>query len=169
MWQTVLTISSTLTTLLERGDLWRFDADLDPGVVPVRLFYTTAVAGVWLETDLVDLPRLWDAEADPIEQVDALLQRYASGKVLCYGDGGDVRCLRPWHDGVWEFKTPDVRIFGWFPAMDVFIATNAKDADTVKRLNLYGPMVTEAIRIRGQLELRFIAGDDVNAVLSSEN
>lgn len=165
----MLTIYATLTTLVGNGTLSRLDADLDAGAVPVRLLYATAVARAWLETGLAELPRIWDAELEPVEQVDALLQRYAAGRALQYGDGGDIRCLEPCGDGVWEFKTKDVRIFGWFPVMDVFVATNAKDADTVKRLHLYGPMVREAGRVRDQLNLPFIAGDDVDVVLSAEN
>lgn len=165
----MLTIYSTLTTLIAEGVLWELEADLDPGAVPFRRFYATDVARVWLGKFLPDLPRIWDADAEPIEQVDALLQRYAAGKALFYGDGGDIRCLRPWSDGIWEFKTPDVRIFGWFPIMDIFVATNAKDAETVKRLNLYGPMVAEAVRTRAGLGMPFITGDDINVVLSAEN
>lgn len=72
-------------------------------------------------------------------------------------------------DGIWELKTADLRIFGWFFVRDCFIGSAANLTDTIKQLHLYRPYVQEAVRLRDALDLdipKFIPGDDPHAVVS---
>ena len=74
--------------------------------------------------------------------------------------------------GIWELKTSDLRIFGWFHAKDCFIGYRAEHADFVKKHNLYYGLASEAARFRDQLDLdepKFIPGDDPNVILSNYN
>jgi hypothetical protein len=162
-----LTFYATLTTLESQGLLVKLDADLPDDVLPKRLFYMLPRVAEWLENDLANVLRQWDEVLEPIEQVDQLFQRYAAGQALSHGK--EFHALTPLDHSAWELKTADVRIAGWFVEMDVFVATGAKDAETVKKLHLYKPLAEEAARERSRLGLPFVQGDDPNVVLSIEN
>jgi hypothetical protein len=73
-------------------------------------------------------------------------------------------------DGVWELKTADVRIFGWFPGRDQYIAVRVDQAWRVKESNLYAGYKGEVVRYRDALPLagdKFVKGVDPNDVVSN--
>lgn len=43
----------------------------------------------------------------------------------------EVKTLKPIRNGVWEFRTVSVRLFGWFVARDQFIAHRAMLKDEI--------------------------------------
>lgn len=92
---------------------------------------------------------------------------YASGETLWFG-----RSFKPLvhiHDGVWELKTPDLRVFGWFYRKDCFIGHVANHTEIVKKYRLYHGHAGEVARFRDSLALdepKYVPGDDPNAVVS---
>jgi hypothetical protein len=73
-------------------------------------------------------------------------------------------------DGIWELKTADLRIFGWFNVLDHFVGAAADTTDRVKQHNLYYGYAGETARFRDGLDLdppKFIPGADPNAVVSN--
>jgi hypothetical protein len=63
-----------------------------------------------------------------------------------------------------------LRIFGWFPERDIFVAVSAHTAKKVKDLEIYPGLVLEAVGFRNRLGLdepKYIKGDDPNDVVSN--
>lgn len=132
--------------------------------MPGRYLLANGVWIEWMTNKLPTLPRLMDPELTPLEQVSGLLRRYALGKPLILRR--EYHVLDPISDGVWELKTPDTRSFGFFTEKNKFIATNACDADTVKRLRLYNSFAAEVVRVRSRLNLPFLSGRREHDVIS---
>lgn len=106
----------------------------------------------------------------PLEQVDNLLADFVEGAPLTFSR--QFKPLRPLNQhSIWEFKTDDTRIFGWFPSKDHFIATNGANADAVKDTNLYGFLIKEAVDTRKRLGLHdaFITSASEHDVLSNRS
>ena len=118
----------------------------------------------WASSELPLIPRTWDECLDPDEQLDGLLFRYSTGRRLAFPR--EFHVLKPVGSSVWEMKTPDVRIFGWFCSADLFVACSGYDASKVKELRLYGPFRDEVAHVRQQLQLPCIEGEDPNVVVS---
>jgi hypothetical protein len=80
------------------------------------------------------------------------------------------RVVRAEENAVWELKTPDVRIFGWFMAKDCFAAVFGNWADTIKDHDLYRGYRIAIRRLRRELEIdetlcvKGVAPDDVLSV-----
>jgi hypothetical protein len=111
---------------------------------------------------------LWDTKDNsPQQQVDARLAGFVAGEPLAFNS--EFNILRPWKHGVWELKTADVRIFGWFAKKDCFVGVVMHDATYVKAHDLYQGLVGEVVRFRDSLDLdepKFVKGDHPNDVVS---
>ena len=74
-------------------------------------------------------------------------------------------------DGVWELKTDDIRVFGWFPRKDCFVGAVADDATRIKTLKLYyGYANVTTKRFLAALDLdhpKCVLGDNPHAVVSN--
>ncbi len=126
-----------------------------------------------LAPSVADLPTWqshWKVEQSPGQQMDSLLEVFCSGETLAFGP--QIKPLVHLSDGVWELKTPDLRLFGWFPHKDCFICGALDTAFNVKSYNLYRGYAGEVARYRTQLDLndpKFIPGDDPNDVVTNWN
>jgi hypothetical protein len=71
-------------------------------------------------------------------------------------------------EGVWELKTADVRLFGWFHQFDCFVGVVIDLKYRVQEYKLYSGYMGEVIRFRDNLDLdepKFIpGGEPVNVV-----
>ncbi len=159
----------TLATLADEGwHLLRWEVLLGPGEFDERFLYLVPRLAPTLQEELPTWGSSWNIYTQPLEQLDALTYEYATGQPLAYG-----RQLKPLvhhGDGVWELKTADLRIFGWFPKKDHFIAVRVLTAEHVKQHNLYHGLVGEvrrAIEVMPLDEPKFIPGDDPDAVIST--
>ncbi|MBU1375905.1 MAG: hypothetical protein KKE02_15545 [Alphaproteobacteria bacterium] len=122
----------------------------------------------WLTERLPKEISQWGVESTPEEQVAALLEDFCGGGELAVGPRFHI--LYPGKDGVWELKSPDARIFGWFVHRDCFVGYVGDTAERVKKYGLYAGYVGETIRFRDQLPLdppKFIADEDPHAVVSA--
>lgn len=126
----------------------------------MRLLYAFPHVVHWLANDLEGLsPDLSGGRQSPLEQVDDLLHAFVSGADLSYYQRAHF--MKPWDDGVWELKTPDVRLFGWFHVRDAFVVANADSGERCKAIGLYEGYRTDTIRRRGLLDLdepKFVSG-----------
>jgi hypothetical protein len=104
-----------------------------------------------MEDDLPRLAATWQTELTCQEQVVDLTEMFCAGDEL--DSTTQFHVLRPYEHGVWELKTGDVRIFGWFPKKDHFIGVVAHDAYFVKRHDLYHGLIGEVVRFRDALIL----------------
>ncbi len=159
---------ATLVELNDAGQIIRFDPELGPRKQEFRRLFVLPPLQQWLENTLPTLASTWNIEQSPEEQLDALLATYCSDDTLTYG--WQFKPLNHISDGIWEMKTADLRVFGWFHMKDCFIGASADLADRIKQLHMYRPYCEEAIRRRDALDLdapKFIRGADPNAVVSN--
>ena len=110
---------------------------------------------IWAENP----PSHCEADLTPREQLASLIRRYTSGDELFVGT--EFHILLPAENAVWELKTPDFRLFGWFAAKDLFVALAIDWADRVKEHGLYSGYRDEVARRRAE------SGADVSACIWS--
>jgi hypothetical protein len=159
---------ATLFELCENGDLIRLDAGLSEGELDQRRIYLIPKVKDWIELDLPGLQSTWQIELTPAEQLYALFYQFCAGKKLVHGDR--YKKLDPRDRHVWELKTGDLRIFGWFPSIDVFVVCAIHDATRVKKIPLYAGFRDEVVRVRNAMlldEPKCIEGNNYDDVLSN--
>ncbi|KAB1079388.1 hypothetical protein [Methylobacterium soli] len=159
---------ATVAKLREGGQIVSIEVELDRRDQPQRMLFGTPGFLEWL-TELLGSPdpSPLGLELSPAEQLDALFADYISGAPLNHTR--QFRILRPSRSSVWELKTPDLRIFGWFLQRDCFLAVFGAWADRVKDHDLYHGYLNEVARIRqamGLQEALCITGIDPNDVIS---
>lgn len=98
----------------------------------------------------------------PSDQLDDELERFISE--CDYPARGSLRPkpLSPAEDGVWQLKTPDLRVFGWFWRPGDFIVSQIGFKANLRRPELYRPFIAQACRDRDSLQLDpppFITGE----------
>jgi hypothetical protein len=171
--QGMLTYMATLAKLTEDGTVVRIDVELD-GRLRWRELYAYPLEGspnflvCWLQNTLPNLESMGIGEDEtPVEQLYGLLDLYLTGEQLNLGD--NYKPMHPHGDGVWELRTTDVRIFGWFPIRDHFVAVIADSTERVHQYGLHSPYRREVVRFRNSLNLdepKFVAGVTENDILS---
>ncbi|MGA3303121.1 MAG: hypothetical protein ABSC72_07505 [Methylovirgula sp.] len=158
---------ATIIELSSCGKLLKLDASLDSPDQELRRIYASPVLASWMQNELSTLESTWNVELTPAQQVDALAEIFCSGKPLTFDH--QFKPLHPIRQGVWELKTADVRIFGWFPMQDCFVGWRGDLKDTIKDHGLYGGYVSETVRFREKLDLnepKFLPGEDPHVVVS---
>jgi hypothetical protein len=159
---------ATILELVQTAKLFRYEAHLGRRQQPCRAIYVSERLGIWLRDDLPNLGSTWNIEASPAEQLDAKLNIFVSGETLTFDY--DLKPIQPIGQGVWELKTEDLRVFGWFPSVDVFIGVVADTAQRIKDIGLYAGYRNEVVLFRKKLDLsepKFIDGDQPNDVVSN--
>jgi hypothetical protein len=110
---------TTLLKLRDRGKLFGF-SDRTIQKQPLRLLFLAPTLTDWLNDDLQGLVAGRGRDLSPYEQVYAIFTEYVyeSG----FSGVGDFVNIIPQSQGVYEMKTTDVRIFGWFYRPCQFVA-----------------------------------------------
>lgn len=150
--------------------LEKLDPAFEDGTQEFRYILCSPKLKTWIEQDLPGLASALRVELSPLEQLFALVQIFCSDEPLTYGD--HIKPLYSRGQGVWELKTADLRIFGWFPLKNHFIAVVANDAGFIKTHDLYAGYIGEVVRFRDKLNLdepKFIKREDVKNVVSNYN
>jgi hypothetical protein len=159
---------ATLLDLASTGKLVRLRPHLGPREQEDRIIYASPAFREWLETVLPSLHSDWAIETTPLEQFIERHASFAAGECLDFGN--HIRPLNPVSQGVWELKTPDLRVFGWFSAQDCFIAHQGELASLIKSRRLYSVYAEKVIRFREALDLdepKYLPGDDPRDVVSN--
>jgi hypothetical protein len=168
-----LTYMATLTKLVAAGVVVRINVELD-GKLTWRELYAYPAGGQphyaidWITETLPKLASsAIGAEDTPEEQLYGLLALYATGERLNLGEM--YKPLQPHAAGVWELRTVDVRIFGWFHRRDCFIAVFADETERCHKHRLHAGYRREVVRLRDAIDLdipKFIVGVHEDDVLS---
>jgi hypothetical protein len=148
--------------------LCKLDPALEVGEREWRWVYGFPRFKECVQNDLPMWKSDWKIEESPNQQFDSLAEVFCSGETLTFGD--QFHILTPAENGIWELKTADLRIFGWFWKKDWFIATNLERASYIKQHDLYRGFLDEAVRLRDGLNLtapKFVSGEDPNVVVSN--
>jgi hypothetical protein len=152
----------------DAGQLFKLDPQLQANEQEWRMIYMSPRLDEWMRDALPNLQSTWRLEVNPAQQLDALVEEFCSGATLHYGP--QFHPIQHVQDGIWELKTPDLRLFGWFHVRDRFVGWRAEFADHVKKYGLYYGLAGETAHFRSQLNLdepKFIPGTDPNAVVSN--
>ncbi|MET0482541.1 MAG: hypothetical protein ABWZ27_06440 [Aestuariivirgaceae bacterium] len=163
-----MTLMATIPELMACAVLRKIDNGLEPDELELRLMYALPRFETWVANELPGLESTWDIETSPEEQLAQYLDDFVAGEALLVGR--QFRTLNHISAGIWELKMADLRVFGWFPAKDCFIAVSGHWTEHVKRHNLYHGLAREAERERDQLALdhpKFVPGEDPNDVVSN--
>lgn len=161
---------ATLLQLVEQGRVVRIDPALGVREFEVRRLWALPEACGWIAKELPELASTWNVEESPIEQMDALIYEFCAGKPLAIGTR--FKSLTHLGDGIWQLKTADLRLFGWFVKKDAFIVSDCDDAGRIKQSNLYRGYCEQAVRRRNALELeepKYLTGDNPHDVVSDWN
>jgi hypothetical protein len=159
---------STIEDLVAAGAISRIEVELNGREQAQRLLYGTPDFIEWLRK-LVDGagPESPLGQATAAEQVDQLFHLFLSGGPLIHNR--QFRYIRAEENAVWELKTPDTRIFGWFMKRDCFVCVFGDWADKVKDHDLYRGYRIAIRRLRRQLNIDntlCVEGVDPGDVLS---
>ena len=141
---------TTIEELVEANAISRIQVEMHPRDHEMRLLYGTPDFIDWLGglTKGAE-PQRRLGEATAAEQVDDLFNTFLSGLPLVYMR--PFRSVRAEKNAVWELKTPDVRIFGWFLQKDCFVAVFGNWTDVVKDHDLYRGYRIAIRRLRREL------------------
>jgi hypothetical protein len=120
---------STIDKLVSGGRLRAVRLGLQDDELPDRGLFGTDRLHEFLANDLAKIAAN-DAQLSPLEQVAALFGRYLTNVPLVLKS--PISPLRHLDDAVWELKTTDVRIFGWFARKDCFVADGGADVSRLK-------------------------------------
>jgi hypothetical protein len=159
---------ATLLELNANGDLHNFELGDEVRSPPVRLLYLRTHARNWIENELVNLKSRMNSEIEPIAQLYVIFEHFLLGHPIEIGPV--LHILRHHGAGIWELKTRDLRIFGWFPHKDCFVVTDIDCATKVKEFKLYAGYRDQGVFFRNGLPLnepKLIEGDDPHAVISN--
>jgi hypothetical protein len=114
-----------------------------------RYVFATPDCAAWAAGALRQIPKSDTTQALPWAQFEAKLRSYCDGDSLQYQD---LHIAKPHERGVWEFKTVDVRVFGWFPDKDYLILHTGEDAEKLHdNLMLYKPFIDATADYRDAL------------------
>lgn len=144
---------------------------LEEDEIPWRHIYGTRDFLHWLANVLPTLVSTTvGAQLTPLEQVYACFVEYSAGEP--FNDDRRFKSLRRTPDlSVWELKTDDIRVFGWVPRKDCFVAAFGATADEIKTLDLYGRFMALTAYQRGILDLdepKCIESKDYEDVVSTK-
>jgi hypothetical protein len=162
---------ATVHKLLADGQLIDITVPLDRREFQFRWIYALPSFAEWMKEVLPKLQtgRL-NASETPEEQLDNILYKWITGKEIRYERM--FKDLSPREDEVWEFKTADLRIFGWMVEKRKFVAVLGGYTDSYKPPNQkasYDAAKSKVISARNKLDLnepKFISGvyDDIIGV-----
>jgi hypothetical protein len=146
----MLTYMATTEQLIGDGVLTRLDIPLDGVDRPWRCILATKGFMVWLTESLPTLEGNW-GDLDPTQQLDAIFADFVAGEPLEFRK--HIRVIQPWQNGVWEIRTTDLRVFGWFVAKNGFICSSAGLKHQIERHGLYPKHRKRAEAARDRLNL----------------
>lgn len=159
---------ATVIELADREAFELFEPELRPRQQAERLLYGRPRFWEWISTNLPEAVSEYGSEISPLEELEDLLNTYCAGEPLVFER--QIKLLHHRDHGVWELKTKELRLFGWFTAVDVFIACSIDFATRIKCHRLYAGYRDEIIRFREGLDLdppKFISGEDPRGVATN--
>lgn len=158
---TLKTTQALLDTLIDGGELERYDPELGHGDSLERLLYLRPKAIEWSNSILPELKPFYEDSTDPIQQLDSAFRDFCRGEVMWKrGDRSNMdlfRIMRPVAKHIYEIRTSDIRAFGWFISESLFICSSIDDATKVKQYDLYEGYVNQTAADRDKLQLPSIS------------
>ncbi|WP_223177799.1 hypothetical protein [Sphingobium sp. KCTC 72723] len=160
--------TNEIEQLIASGVIERYDPELEAHVLEARTIYMFKKVRDQIADRVQHAASDRQLETSPMEQLDAVFTDFCDGTELYTSE--QFKCLNPKSKGVWEIKTPDVRMFGWFYLKDVFIATSVDTKHRILEHNLYTGYINEASDLRIKFfgdEAEYISGTEPDNVISN--
>ena len=154
-----LTYISSLGDACGADGLQRYEYEAGINEFAWRYIYASKEFVTW--KDGIDPNTAPDFPEDPEIPVQFAqeLDGFCGGSGLA--PGSDIRNMEPLERGVWELKTPDLRLLGWFPARNYLILHKGELKRNLVRYADYRPLIDEVVRFRESLGAetkRFLVG-----------
>jgi len=163
---------ATLAHLIADGKLKKHEPDMEDFDQPTRFVYLSCNVDIWLGTILKAAPRDRGRDLNPHEQVEDLLYGFITGRPMTYGYHYKPLSALPQKDAsegsVWELRTTDVRLIGWFPRRATFLAVCGCLKKDIASAKLYKPYIIETRKFRDEIDIdppKAIVGDLPSHVL----
>lgn len=117
-----------------------------------RRVYLTPRFTLWANQDLSACTVSHPSQPSAAAQLKAELDAFCVGKEVLTVER-DFHCLLPEHHCVWELKTPDLRLFGWFIEKNWMILHAAADKNVLRNIGFssYTPYVNDVVSCRNSL------------------
>jgi hypothetical protein len=150
------------------GPLIKLDPMLEEREQEWRWIYILTRIKSRFEIDLHAMTSVWKVEESCAQQMDVLLETFCSGETLTFDQR--FKPLNHLGEGIWELKTPDLRLFGWFPYRECFVCGALDTATNVKSHNLYAGYCNTVKYFRDQLNLdnpKFVPGENPRDVIAN--
>lgn len=142
---------STLDQLVQLGKLLKLEPEMERNEFPERHVYTSPEANAWMETTLAAARRDRGRDLWPLEQVEQLFYDFVIGRPLVYDQ--QRKKLDPIGQHVWELKTEDVRLIGWFPKKKNFVVVCGQMKRDLRNRKLYTPCILHTVWFRQNLDI----------------
>lgn len=143
---------ATLVELSEAGVLEVIDP-LEAGELPWRMLYATKEFLEWLDGVLPGIGHnALYGNLTPLEQVFAVFYEYVAGVNFSSDRRFKKLSSTPDHH-VWQFKTDEVRVFGWVPHKDAFICCFGDSKDNIEINRSYGRYIAQTAHVRNNMDL----------------
>ncbi|MBY3136289.1 hypothetical protein [Rhizobium laguerreae] len=147
-----MTYMATIDELVANGTLIPMGIRLNYPDVENRKLYAVPAVRDWFEATLPALEQFEPTDISPRLQARGLFRMYQSGERL--EEGEEFKLMQPQDNDVYELRTADLRIFGWFYRPAIFIATAADTMENVhSQSGLSSRHRDEVIRVRGTIGL----------------
>lgn len=156
---------ATVDSLEAAGVLFPVGVRIIPPEKPIRHFSGTERCKDWIANVFTTDPASPDGlEESPKLQLRNRFKQFQTGKPLVFDI--EFHPLIPGEKNIWEIKTADVRIFGFFNKIDLFVGVIADYAWRVKTYNLYNGYLREVESFRYYNSLDYIRENGVHYVIS---
>lgn len=144
---------ATPRSLADEKKLVGMGGNLAPHECAMRTMYATPDVISWIRSELMTLSTdgFVEGAATPKEQAAIQIRSYIKGDP--YEKWMLPRLLRPHDRFVWELRTPDLRLFGWFYRKCVFILAAIAPAAHCKDHDLYTGYINLVCSVRDSLDL----------------
>lgn len=123
----------------------------------------------WFNSELPNLAVPTEGNDDLYVQLETEFLGFCSGEPL--SDLMDIKCLDPHDYGVWELKTANLRIFGWFPEKNYFIVHHVELKGNLTKYANYTAHINAVVKFRESLASvlsSYVSGKGVFHVISNK-
>jgi hypothetical protein len=141
-----LTYMSTPDAGCRAAGLEPVEGPLKRGKCAWRYIFVSGRFQAWVTEEMDKIVPPYDESDSPAIQLESEFSGFRNGDGLAYDR--DMHTLDPRHLWVWELKTPDLRIFGWFPAKNYFVAHLGENKANLVKWDAYKPYVDEVVAYR---------------------
>jgi hypothetical protein len=152
---------ATIDSLLFDDKLVKYEPELPGPALAERMIYITPHFQDWWGDVLIKRKPSKGVSVKPYDQLFGRFDEFCAGKPFEYGRM--FKSLEPKKSAVWELKTADVRVFGFFARRDCFVAVAGEMKSALRRYDKHIGIVAD---IRGRLALPWVAGGEIDDVIS---